>query len=410
MFSVPLFPRAFERAPPPVRFAGTTDSPRTRSSFRRAPASRTPSSSRCGNPRRVPGGETSRDKSPCARASTFTLKIRCTASLISVFVASRHNFEHHGVLRLLHAESLLGDDRPPDYLIEPGRHGLILFRLGLRSFWLCASWQPRASSRPSARLPSSPRPWPTPLSSPEQPQLERPAQPVHRDLTRRKRAAQFFRRFARKHQPVVPHQIVGPERRRRHQRDAFEIAAGALEIHVRAGCRPAKSFAFRRPASTSASRNGLVLCDSSAQPSTTVSFSSANFDGQRRTQRAHNHFLRQRVVVPSRHRAVHRAAVAPERRTNRADARAARALLLPELSARAADFALVLRLVRSRALSRQIVAHGFVQQVLVHLAPKTHRRPAQPCRPSCLRDFSRPQLASSSLFVYRAFLALRIKM
>src|SRR5713226_10519810 len=62
--------------------------------------------------------------------------------------------------------------------------------------------------------------------------------------------------------------------------------------------------------------------------------------------------------------------MAPERRTNRANARAASTLLLPKLAACAADFALVFRLVRARAQSAQIPARSFVQQVRIHLRAK----------------------------------------
>src|SRR5882762_6023653 len=67
---------------------------------------------------------------------------------------------------------------------------------------------------------------------------------------------------------------------------------------------------------------------------------------------------------------MHRAAVAPERRTNRADTRAAGAFLPPELAARAADFALVLGLVRARAQTAEIPARSFMQQVRIHLRAK----------------------------------------
>src|SRR5271154_5623924 len=45
----------------------TKCSRRTRSFFRLLSAAHTPSSNRCGNPRRVPGGGTCREKLPCAR-------------------------------------------------------------------------------------------------------------------------------------------------------------------------------------------------------------------------------------------------------------------------------------------------------------------------------------------------------
>src|SRR6185437_7571999 len=89
--------------------------------------------------------------------------------------------------------------------------------------------------------------------------------------------------------------------------------------------------------------------------------------GQRRTQRTQNHLSWQRIFVAARHRAMDRAAVAPERRTDGADSRAARSLLLPKLPARAAYFALVFRLVRSRAPASQMVPHRLVQKVLVDL-------------------------------------------
>ena len=92
--------------------------------------------------------------------------------------------------------------------------------------------------------------------------------------------------------------------------------------------------------------------------------------GKRRAQGAHNHFFGQRVIVATRRRAVNRAAVAPERRTNRADSRSSRSFLLPKLLARAAHFALIFRLVRSRAFAGEVMAHRFVQQVLIHLHRK----------------------------------------
>src|SRR6266849_4199484 len=69
-----------------------------------------------------------------------------------------------------------------------------------------------------------------------------------------------------------------------------------------------------------------------------------------------------------------RAAMTPERRPDRAHTRAARALLLPELAARAAHFALVLGLVRTSAQPAQVPPRSFVQQVLVDLRAKNRVR------------------------------------
>src|SRR5215813_3936871 len=64
---------------------------------------------------------------------------------------------------------------------------------------------------------------------------------------------------------------------------------------------------------------------------------------------------------------MHRAAMTPQRRPDRADASAARALLLPELAACAAHFALFLHFVRAAAKSSEIPARRFVQKVFVYL-------------------------------------------
>src|SRR5258707_11750855 len=68
------------------------------------------------------------------------------------------------------------------------------------------------------------------------------------------------------------------------------------------------------------------------------------------------------------------AAMAPERRANRAHTRASRALLLPKFAARAADFALFLDLVRTPAQSAQVPSRSFMQQVLVDLRAKDRVR------------------------------------
>src|SRR6266478_2579733 len=132
--------------------------------------------------------------------------------------------------------------------------------------------------------------------------------------------------------------------------------------------------------------------------------------GKRRAQRAEEHLLRQRVTVIPRVLSMNRAAMAPERRTNRTDARAAGALLPPELAARAADFAFVLGLVRARAQTAQIPARSFVQQVRIHFRAK-----------HCVGELHLPDLLAIQIddvhdrhnFPYFAFLAVlarRIKM
>src|SRR4029077_13366018 len=94
------------------------------------------------------------------------------------------------------------------------------------------------------------------------------------------------------------------------------------------------------------------------------------FCRKRGAQRAQQHLLRQRVTVVARLWSMDGSAMAPKRRADRAHARAASALLPPELAARAADFALVLGLVRARAQTAQIPARSFVQQMRIHLRGK----------------------------------------
>src|SRR5260370_40211425 len=64
----------------------------------------------------------------------------------------------------------------------------------------------------------------------------------------------------------------------------------------------------------------------------------------------------------------------PERRTDRAATPAAGALLLPKLAARAADFALVLGLVRAAVQPAQVPPRSFMQQVLIDLRAKDRVR------------------------------------
>src|SRR5271155_697791 len=59
--------------------------------------------------------------------------------------------------------------------------------------------------------------------------------------------------------------------------------------------------------------------------------------------------------------------MAPQRRPNRANTRAARAFLLPKLAACTADFALVLGLGCAATQPREIPPRSFVQQVLIDL-------------------------------------------
>ena len=156
------------------------------------------------------GGETFRENSPCARP-TFTLKICCTASLICVLVASRRHFKHHRVLRLLHAQTLFGDDRPANHLIERSSPSLIPFSLwawtSALSFLAAAAFSPLSAR--SFRLGFG-------SLSPGPPLLGRvgagSTAPALRASRPKARGSSLHGRVLRQHQPVVPQQIVGLQR------------------------------------------------------------------------------------------------------------------------------------------------------------------------------------------------------
>src|SRR5437773_11928922 len=83
--------------------------------------------------------------------------------------------------------------------------------------------------------------------------------------------------------------------------------------------------------------------------------------GKRRTQCAKQHLFWQRIAIAARARSVNRSTMAPQRRPDRADTRAAGALLLPELAASARHFALFLDLVSAPAEPVQVSTGSFVQ-------------------------------------------------
>ena len=107
---------------------------------------------------------------------------------------------------------------------------------------------------------------------------------------------------------------------------------------------------------------------------------------QRRAQRAALDLLRQLEVVAARLRPEHRAALAPQRVADLADARAAGALLPPRLLAAAADERAVLRRVRAAALRRVRAARPTPRSGRSSRGRRTRRR--------CSVDARRPSRSS----------------
>src|SRR5690348_3698555 len=92
------------------------------------------------------------------------------------------------------------------------------------------------------------------------------------------------------------------------------------------------------------------------------------FRSQRRTQRSQQLLAGEGVVIGTRLWSVHRAAVPPQRRTDRAYAGAPRALLLPQFLARTRYQLAVLGGMRTGAQRGTIVLDRFPEQVFVDRA------------------------------------------
>src|SRR6266404_8237282 len=272
--------------------------------------------------------------------------------------STRRNFEHHGVLRLFHAEAFFRDDRPPNDFIVRGRHrlSLPLFLCRLRGFLrsrrflCCRLWRRflfhrlcRGSNRFHVRR-------------------------RHRLPFRIERVAQAEHRILRQQQQVMLQHIVGLKHIWRRQRYALDVAARAFQIRVLAVSHQQSRLRVIQLAQHRQQRFGLVRLQSPRIYNRELLL--GQFCRERRAQRAQQHLLRQRVAVIARLWSVDRAAMTPERRANRAYTRAPRALLLPELAACAAHFALLLDLVRAPAQSAQVPPRSFMQQVLIDLRAK----------------------------------------
>src|SRR5277367_598644 len=162
--------------------------------------------------------------------------------------------------------------------------------------------------------------------------------------------------------------VVNMQNVRRGNFHAFEIAAGEFQVAVFTMRNEQSRFVAVQLAERFTQTLGLVRFEiqriDHGQPLL------RQFRGQRGAQRAQKHFLWQRVAVIARLRSVNRSAMAPQRRSNRANARAARALLPPQLAASAAHFALVLGFVGARANLALIPARRLVQQMRIHLRAK----------------------------------------
>src|SRR5713101_4464048 len=273
------------------------------------------------------------------------------------------NFKHHGVLRLFYAETFFRDDRPADDLIMRGRHrlSLPLFLCRLRGLLRCRRFLGRRDLRGCFLFHGLCR-------GRNRFHVRR----RHRLLLRIERVAQTRHGILRKQHQVMLQHVVGLQNIGRRQRYALDVAARALQIDVLTVGHQQSRLRVIQLVQHRHQRLGLVRLQSPCIHDRQLLL--RQFCRERRAQRAQQHLLRQRVAVIARLWSVDGAAMTPERRADRAHTRAARALLLPEFAPRAADFALVLGLVRAAAQPAQVPPRSFVQQVLVDLRAKNRVR------------------------------------
>src|SRR5438309_2306122 len=179
-------------------------------------------------------------------------------------------------------------------------------------------------------------------------------------------------RILREHQQVVLQHVVRLQNIRRSQRDTFDVAARQFQVAVLAMGYQQRRLRMVQLFQHFQKRLGLVRIQFPRIHNRQLLL--CQFCRKRRAERTEKHLLRQRVSVIAWLWSVNRAAMTPERRPDRADARAARTLLLPKLAACAADFALFLDFVRACTQSTQVPARSFVQQVLVDFRAKNRVR------------------------------------
>src|SRR5229473_1988931 len=272
------------------------------------------------------------------------------------------NFKHHGVLSLFHAQAFFRDDRPPDNLIVRGRHrlSLPLFLCRLRGFLRRRRFLGRRFRRGFLF-----------------PGLGRGRNRFHVGhddwlFLRIERVAQPHHGILREQQQVMLQHVVRLQTAWRRESNALDVAARAFQVCVLAVGHQQSRLRVIQLVQHRQQGLGFVRLECPRIHDRQLLL--RQFCRKRRAQRPKEHLLRQRVAVIARLRSVDRAAMAPEGRADRTDTRAARALLLPELAARAAHFALVLGLVRAAAQSAQVPPRSFVQQVLVDLRAKNRVR------------------------------------
>src|SRR5579859_1552158 len=181
------------------------------------------------------------------------------------------------------------------------------------------------------------------------------------------RLLQLLNRGAGENRALIAEQIVGMHFLGEHQLHAVKVAGtqgkcaarllatlyqqgGALGIELVEGCPIRLGLGVRH---LQAFDHGQLAI--------------GQLGGQRGAQGAEQLLAGEGVIVATRLRSVHRAAVTPDRRTHRANAGAAGTLLLPQLLARTRDQLLVLGGGSTLPHRSPIVLHCFPQQGLVDL-------------------------------------------
>src|SRR6266702_2728998 len=136
---------------------------------------------------------------------------------------------------------------------------------------------------------------------------------------------------------LVAEEIVGMNLGAEHKLDAREIARAEIKLLVElaAGLDQQGGLASFELGDRVAEELGFRLGDVERLDHRQLTI--GNLGGNRRTERAHQLLLREGVLVAARLGSVDRTARTPKRASDRRDARAARSLLLPQLTAGARD-------------------------------------------------------------------------
>src|SRR5580700_1758073 len=182
------------------------------------------------------------------------------------------------------------------------------------------------------------------------------------------RHLQLLDRRMRKNHAVVLQQVIGMHFGAAHQFEPVNIARAQFQVAILVfrGLDDQNCLVDFESAEGFAEFLGLRFLH--VEGINDDQFSVGQLRGQCRAQRAQQLFARESVVIGTRLRTMHGVAMPPQRRADRADAGASRALLFPELFARSGNLPTALGLVRALVLPGAVMLDRFPEQIFVDRA------------------------------------------